>query len=583
MLKIPKDQEDLEFWVRETIDECMASAQERGMMYTQAAQYYYTGTFGQRAAIYNKIKPFIDRLAGFLMQPTDVRFAIVFDSGESESVLKRAQSVSDKLSADYRQSDSDITFAEATVHALVNGCYFIKHVPHDEGFKISPVHPQNFGVLGETILDLDEQEAFCHVSYPTISRLRTMLEEIDHPRRREIIERILEARPTERDEEEPTYFHSMVVGGLQPLSNVGDSPSSAAGVVQVFPVPTPWKPQRKLSPTVKFCELWIKDRERQGDYTTIQAVYGHQPIIIEGDDTRRNLSRIPGHHPFVKIQGSPTPGYFYGRSLIADVQMLQDVLSKRLRDLKIMWDRNVNAPQVFSGFTSVTEEEYFKIINEGGFLNDPNPNAKATKLVDPPPENYLEELDYLMKLFDEASGFTPIMGGQGEPGVRAGVHAQTLVRTSSPRLIDQAARIERQLAQSGYLSLRIMQASDPQIYTTDADAPPGQAIEFTLADLPENFQVNVDSHSASPAFAEDNRQVAIALARAGAIDAEDLIHLTHPPGADLLLSRLRQRQKQQAQAAQQEQTQEIIKAALGIPAAGGPRRTGRRRGQGGGQ
>ena len=117
-------------------------------------------------------------------------------------------------------------------------------------------------------------------------------------------------------------------------------------------------------------------------------------------------------------------------------------------------------------------------------------------------------------------------------------------------MIDQAARIERQLAQCGYLSLRIMQAMDPSIYTTD-----DSNISFTLEDLPEGFQVEVDSHSASPAFAEDNRQVAIALARAGAIDAEDLIHMLHPPGADLLLSRLRQRQKKQSQAAQQEKQQ----------------------------
>jgi hypothetical protein len=370
------------------------------------------------------------------------------------------------------------------------------------------------------------------------------------------MQQIREARPTERDEEEPSYFHQMVVGGLQPLGNVGDEPSSAAGIVSVFPVPTPWRPQRRLAPTVRFCELWVKDADRDGDYTTIQCVY--PDIIIEGDDTRRNLSRIPGRHPFVKIQGQPTPGYFYGRPLIADVQMLQDVLNKRLRDIKIMWDRNVAAPQIFSGFTSVTEEDYFKIINEGGFINDPNPNAKAQKLVDPPPDNYLQELEFLFGLFDEASGFSPVMSGQGEPGVRAGVHAQTLVRTSSPRLIDQAARIERQLAESGYISLRIMQAMDPSIYVTD------KGTEFTLVQLPDNFQVQVDSHSASPAFAEDNRQVAIALARAGAIDAEDLIQMLHPPGAELLLARLRQRQKAQAQAAGQQKQEDLIRDVLQI-------------------
>jgi hypothetical protein len=253
--------------------------------------------------------------------------------------------------------------------------------------------------------------------------------------------------------------------------------------------------------------------------------------------------------------------------------MLQDVLNKRLRDLKVMWDRNVNAPQVFSGFTSVTEEAYFKIINEGGFLNDPNPNAKASKLLDPPPENYLEELDFLFKLFDEAAGFSPIMGGQGEPGVRAGVHAQTLVRTSSPRLIDQAARIERQLAESGYLAMRLMQAMDPGVYVTD------KGTEFLLTEIPDNFQVQVDSHSASPAFAEDNRQVAIALARAGAIDAEDLIHMLHPPGAELLLARLRQRQKDQAKAHQQDKQEQFVRDILQLPdrsrshhAGGGGRR-----------
>ena len=173
MLKIPDKGSDLDLWVKEVIDECMASVEERAMIYSRAAQYYYTGTYDTRAAIYNKTKPFIDKLSGFLMQPTDVRFQIIFDSGEPESVLERAQLVSEKLTADYRQTDSDITFAEAVTWSMVNGCQLLKHFPTDSGlFKLAPVHPQNFGVLGETILDLDEQEAFCHVTYPTMSRLR---------------------------------------------------------------------------------------------------------------------------------------------------------------------------------------------------------------------------------------------------------------------------------------------------------------------------------------------------------------------------------------------------------------------------
>jgi hypothetical protein len=568
MLRIPD--EDLELWCRELTDECMASSQERGLIYTRASAYYYQGTYDARAAIYNKTKPFIDKLSGFLMQPTDVRFAMIYDANESDSVVERAQLVSDKLTADYRNTDTDVTFAETVTWALINGCQLLKHNPDDKGFHVAMVHPQNFGVLSETTTSLEEQEAFCHVSYPTISRLRFAL--ADHPHKNDILKRIEEGRPTRKDEEEPTYFHQMVVGGLNPLGDYpGAAPrSEAAGIVNVFPVPTPWRPNRRLAPTVKHCELWIKDRDRDGDYTSIQLIY--PDIIIEGDKTRRNLSKIPGRHPFVKVQGQVTPGYFWGRSIIADVQMLQDILNKRLRDLKVMWDRNVNSPQVFSGFTSITEEQYYKIISEGGFLNDPNPNAKATKLLDPPPANYLEELQFIFQLFDEAAGFTPVMSGQGEPGVRAGVHAQTLVRTSTPRLIDQAARIERQLAESGYLCYRLMQAMDPSIYVTGDNK-----IEFILKNMPDEFQIQVDSHSASPAFAEDNRQVAIALARAGAIDGEDLIHMLHPPGAELLLSRLRQRQKKQAEAAKEEKTEELMKGVLGFPGGGRSKGGGRKR------
>jgi hypothetical protein len=565
-LRIPDKPGFLELWIKEIIDECMASATERGMVYTRAAQYYYMGSMDSRAALYNKIGPFVDKLAGYLMQPTDVRFQLTYDSGEEEDVLERVQLVAEKLTADFRQTDADVSFAEAVVWSLVNGCQLLKVMPDgDSGsFKTGHVHPQNFGVLSETTLALDEQEAMCHVSYPTKSKLRTML--MDHPRYEEIMKQLDDDPGPDRDEEEPTYFHQMVVGGLQPLGDVGDAPSSAAGIVNVFPVPTPWRPQRRFAPTVKLCEVWIKDRDRAEDWTTIQTIYGAEPIIIEGDKTRRNLSRVPGKTPFVKVQGQQTPGYFWGRSIIASVQMLQDMLSKRLRDIKVMWDRNVNAPQVFSGFTSVTEEQYYKIVNEGGFINDPNPNAKASKLLDPPPENYLEELEFIFKLFDEASGFSPIMSGQGEPGVRAGVHAQTLVRTSGGRLIDQAARIERQLADVGFLALRIMQAMDALVYTT-ADTKQ----EFLLSQLPGGYQVSVDSHSASPAFAEDNRQVAIALARAGAIDAEDLIHMLHPPGAELLLARLKQRQKAQAKQAQEDKKEQLIAGVMGINTGGGGR------------
>lgn len=533
MLTIPTDDDELVAWTRQCIDDCMGSAEERGGLYEKAAQYFYQGSSSTNAAIQNLTGPFIDRLAGFVYSPVDVRFSMIFDAAEQDtSILERGMEASKLLSREYRLADADLTFGFAVTWGYALGCYLLKHIPHDKSFQVFPVHPQNFGVLSETIISLEDQEAFCHITYPTVTRLNADLK--DHPRRKEIISRVLDDAPRGREEqEEPTYFHQMIVGGLTPLGNPEGAVPQAAGVVNVFPMPTPWRPQRVSRRTIRHCELWVKDEQRDGDYTTIQMIY--PDIIIEPEHARQNLSRMSGHHPFVKVQPEPTAGYFWGRSRIADVQMLQDIYNQRMRDLADMWKRAASPNIQFTGFQGVTDETYMKLVQEGGFVYDPNPGAKASSIFQPPPPEFYEEIANLKKSFDEVSGFTPVLSGQGEAGVRAGVHAQTLVRTSSPRIIDQAANVERQLADSGYLAFRLMQAQDGDIQFT----PSGES--FLLKQLPDDFQIEVDSHSASPAFHEDNRQTAMVLAQSGAIDAEDLIRLLHPPNADLLTARLRQR------------------------------------------
>jgi hypothetical protein len=55
--------------------------------------------------------------------------------------------------------------------------------------------------------------------------------------------------------------------------------------------------------------------------------------------------------------------------------------------------------------------------------------------------------------------------------------------------------------------------------------------------------------------------------------------MLHPPGAELLLSRLKQRQKAQAAQAKEEKTEDLMKSILGIKAGGG----GTRKKAGGGK
>jgi hypothetical protein len=45
--------------------------------------------------------------------------------------------------------------------------------------------------------------------------------------------------------------------------------------------------------------------------------------------------------------------------------------------------------------------------------------------------------------------------------------------------------------------------------------------------------------------------------------------MLHPPGAELLLARLKQRQKAQAAQAKEEKTEELMKGVLGLKTGGG--------------
>ena len=157
------------------MDECTSTAGERQQVYVKAAQYYYQGSSDLRAAIHNKTRTFIDRLSGFFYQPSNVRFNVLFDSSEPVEILQQGRSASQMLTAEYRSCDADLRFSDAVTWSLVCGTYFLKHLGEGYGFKVVPVHPSNIGVLSETLVSLDEQECIVHVSYPTITQLRSML------------------------------------------------------------------------------------------------------------------------------------------------------------------------------------------------------------------------------------------------------------------------------------------------------------------------------------------------------------------------------------------------------------------------
>src|SRR6202140_1662386 len=132
----------------------------------------------------------------------------------------------------------------------------------------------------------------------------------------------------------------------------------------------------------------------------------------------------------------------------------------------------------------------------------------------------------MIETISQRGSFPPIMQGQGEGGVRAGVHADTLLKTASPTLRDRALLVERQCAVCADLTMTMMEAKEDRKYWVD---PEKMDDNFMLSDLPEDWRITVDSHRSSPIFVDDAQQLIFALAKMNVVDGLYLIDHTSIP------------------------------------------------------
>jgi len=177
------------------------------------------------------------------------------------------------------------------------------------------------------------------------------------------------------------------------------------------------------------------------------------------------------------------------------------------------------------------------------------PNSKIEDLTPKFPDQLLPMVKWLMETINVVLGFPPIMQGQGEPGVRAGSHANTLMKTASPDLRDRSLLVESQCAAAADLTLTLMELKDERRYWTKADNPVKDIEEtsFLLTDLPDDWRVTVDSHSSSPIFADENTQLVFAANSRGIVDGEYVINNTQLPNKETAIQAFRKHQEQEQQ------------------------------------
>lgn len=538
-MKIPK--KNLEGWVREVVEECTSDRETRLAQYRRWVDIYYTGSDSDVPSKHNRCFSHVDKLSSYLFSPSQVHFNVEFDEMEKDGYSGMAYEASSYLNRQFSRRGCDVIFGQANEWSLVKGCTLVKLVWGRGGFEPWVIQPEFFGVMRPDIEDLDRQDAFVHTFFLSPTQFRRLLGE--HSDKSEIMGRVAALYDPAAASMLDQSRHEITSGGGFPMAIIGvpgvtpGGPQFQGTVDWTTRQPGPLLAQNVAQRLIRIDDLWVWDDDRQ-DWTTIR--YVDPDMIIEGKYQHRNLSDVPHEHPFVKVCSHKVPGYFWGRSEIQNIWPNQKMLSARIGNIDTIFNQQAKPSRSIIGAPGITDEKARALLAPGGVLTESSPTAKIETYKPEMPQGALEYLEYLERCFDESAGFTAMTNGQGEQGVRAGVHAQTLMRTSTPRLRDRALIVEKQAAAFGDMCLKMLRAKDASVLTSDD----GKA--FTLDQLPEDASVVVDSHTSSPAFSGDNEQLAFALAKAGAMDPQSLIEAVHPPREDVLIQRLKAKEKAHA-------------------------------------
>ncbi len=556
-MRIPGDEKGIVKLAQELIEQCGVSMGSRGAAYKQYSQYIETGRDSGTLSLGNKLYAHVDRLASHLFCPTEARFTIDFDNVYPEKILKQAAHASRTVTRAFSRFNFDTSFSGAVSQSLGMGASFIKIVGKAEDITINDksfshikdatariVPPWLMGVENESKNAMTDQEAIlekCYLNKYDVWRRISHFPDAD-----KLYQRILGHGSKTNGPALPSGFVQVLSTSQLSLSPSAANPPNAGGIVQITgdPAFATVGPQM-LAEQFPLHEIWVWDDART-DWLMIQLI---EPDVLIAPRYKRVNEFCPGQFPYIKVQPNEVPGYFWGRSEIIDLLGLQTALSDSLDDFKrligVQYDKRLG----FEGFDGDPAELYDDF-RTAGYVNG-RAGSKVNDLTPELPPGALEYIRLILTMMEDVGGFGNILSGQGEAGVRAGNHAETLVKTASPRLRDRSLIVERNYAQVADTYLSYMEAKDGTQYYYDPKDVENSS--YLLSQLPDDRRVMVDSHSSSPIYQNDHNQLTAFGLNAGLVDGGDAIDMLNFPNSDEL-----RRKWEAKQAAQQEQIAKAV-------------------------
>jgi hypothetical protein len=556
MLHVPSERKECLKFALDLIEKCRVSSGMRAAYARLIHAMTETGRNDSTRSLINKLHAHTERTAAHLFSPIDLRFTIDYENYYPQHFLERAKVAAGVLTRDWERNNTDMVFGQGVYEATQYGACLLKQWVQMEGtgdhehpvYHKRLVMPWQFGVYREDENELGKQPAVCET---TLLSLPEVWRRICHLPDRDALYKRIKTHAAPGDGAETNSFFHHVLNTSQINTGVQSATRPLpGGIVQLNNDPNYAIVGPEIGvDLVKFHELWVQD---DTDYTTVQVI---EPDILVAPRFKKANLLIPGAsesglQPYSLIQPNAQQGYFWGRPEIVDLIEPQMFLGTTADDVKRLFGLQVDKILGFVGFDGLTDEVYDER-RAAGFFQGP-PGSDIKDITPKFPEQALPLIDKLIEVMDTLGGFPRVMQGQGEPGVRAGTHANTLLKTGSPTLRDRSLLVERQCASAADLRLSLMEAKDGRHYWIDgSDLKKIEETKFLLHDLPDDRRVSVDSHSSSPIFADDHQQLVAFGVKAGFIDGHAAIDMLPYPQKELLHAKLREKEARQAQMIQE--------------------------------
>lgn len=545
---IPDDPLERRLLYDQLVRECTATRNDRFQRYNVLRNYYLFGSQDGSKVPYNKIKATIATINSFIYAPDTTRFSLALGTEASIEDVHKSIPLAKEVTEQWRVSWTHRRFGLGLAWSFVYGLMLIKGQWGGSRVQTFLVEPHQFGVHREDVLSLPDQEAFTHHYTITVSQLTSML--AGSPRLARVLAQIKDAGRTDSRYE--------FGGGLQRLllgSAVGGVPGSRAipgkgnsiegGIGGGGGVPYDYSPKVDAE-LVDMCDLYVWN-DRTDDY---QVLTQASPGITIFDRPSHQLGHVKGLPPFVAIRpGMELYDYFWGSSLVADLDWLQDWRTERILDIRKLLGRQVDPAHVVTGAAGIQEEKLQALRARGGIVPFNTPTAKVEPQIPTIPADIFAEINQIDAMFDDTAGIGPILQGKGESGVRSRGQADLFARLGSSRPKSRAEVAEEGAEEVAGLILRSVQDhSDQRFMCTLPAQEPSKMLTFTAEQFTRDYEVKVDAHSSSPIFVEDRKHDAITLLDAHAIDRETLLDMFDPPNLQDLKERLKKIEKQELEA-----------------------------------